>query len=108
LWNYFRLLSGGLRYAATTGYYLTALQAEPTRYPRSGLKNSRARQLTFTRHLNVEAVELRIRLSFAGPSQSSSRQRGKHALSSAILHRLDEDTFVETLIGKYPAGVGIS
>jgi len=25
-------LSGGLRYAATTGYYLTALQAEPTRY----------------------------------------------------------------------------
>ena len=27
-----RLLSGGLRYAATTGYYLTALQAEPTRY----------------------------------------------------------------------------
>jgi hypothetical protein len=25
------LLSGGLRYAATTGYYLTALQAEPTR-----------------------------------------------------------------------------
>jgi hypothetical protein len=23
------LLSGGLRYAATTGYYLTALQAEP-------------------------------------------------------------------------------
>src|SRR6266550_8910261 len=32
VWNYFRLLSGGLRYAATTGYYLTALQAEPTRY----------------------------------------------------------------------------
>ena len=28
----FRLLSGGLRYAATTGYYLTALQAEPIRY----------------------------------------------------------------------------
>ena len=24
------LLSGGLRYAATTGYYLTALQADPT------------------------------------------------------------------------------
>jgi len=34
VWNYFRLLSGGLRYAATTGYYLTALQAEPTRYQR--------------------------------------------------------------------------
>jgi hypothetical protein len=32
VWNYFRFLSGGLRYAATTGYYLTALQAEPTRY----------------------------------------------------------------------------
>jgi hypothetical protein len=28
----FRSLSGGLRYAATTGYYLTALQAEPSRY----------------------------------------------------------------------------
>jgi hypothetical protein len=28
VWIYFRLLSGGLRYAATTGYYLTALQAE--------------------------------------------------------------------------------
>jgi hypothetical protein len=26
--NPFRLLSGGLRCAATTGYYLTALQAE--------------------------------------------------------------------------------
>ena len=25
--NQFRFLSGGLRYAATTGYYLTALQA---------------------------------------------------------------------------------
>jgi len=34
VWDYFRLLSGGLRYAATTGYYLTALQAEPGRYPR--------------------------------------------------------------------------
>src|SRR5437899_7814470 len=32
VWNDFRLLSGGLRYAATTGYYLTALQAEPSRY----------------------------------------------------------------------------
>jgi len=28
VWNYFRFLSGGLRYAATTGYYLTALQDE--------------------------------------------------------------------------------
>jgi hypothetical protein len=28
VWNYFLLLSGGLRYAATTGYYLTAFQAE--------------------------------------------------------------------------------
>jgi hypothetical protein len=27
----FRLLSGGLRYVATTGYYLTALQAEHKR-----------------------------------------------------------------------------
>jgi hypothetical protein len=27
--DYFRLLSGGLRYAATTGYYLEALQAIP-------------------------------------------------------------------------------
>jgi len=36
----FRFLSGGLRYAATTGYYLTALQAEPTRY-RSREKNVR-------------------------------------------------------------------
>ena len=31
MWNYFRLLSGGLRYAATTGYYLTAFQAETLR-----------------------------------------------------------------------------
>jgi hypothetical protein len=30
VWSYFRLLSGGLRYAATTGYYLTALQADST------------------------------------------------------------------------------
>jgi hypothetical protein len=28
VWNYFQLLSGGLRYAATTGYYLTAFQAD--------------------------------------------------------------------------------
>jgi selenocysteine lyase/cysteine desulfurase len=28
VWNYFRLLSGGLRYASTTGYYLTAFQAQ--------------------------------------------------------------------------------
>ena len=35
----FRLLSGGLRYAATAGYYLTALQAEPTRY-RDYVKNT--------------------------------------------------------------------
>ena len=26
--NHFRFRSGGLRYAATTGYYLTAFQAE--------------------------------------------------------------------------------
>ena len=31
----FRFLSGGLRYAATTGYYLTAFQAE-THSPRGG------------------------------------------------------------------------
>jgi hypothetical protein len=34
---YFRLWSGGLRYAATTGYYLIALQAGPSRSPRSVL-----------------------------------------------------------------------
>ena len=28
VWNYFQLLPGGLRYAATIGYYLTAFQAE--------------------------------------------------------------------------------
>jgi hypothetical protein len=32
VWKYFRLLSGGLRYAATTGYYLAAFQAETLRY----------------------------------------------------------------------------
>jgi hypothetical protein len=33
VWSYVRLFSGGLRYAATTGYYLTALQAaEACRY----------------------------------------------------------------------------
>jgi selenocysteine lyase/cysteine desulfurase len=30
VWNYFRLLSGGLRHASTTGYYLTAFQAQTT------------------------------------------------------------------------------
>jgi hypothetical protein len=40
VWNYFRLLSGGLRYAATTGYYLAAFQAEPTGLPRSVLESN--------------------------------------------------------------------
>jgi hypothetical protein len=31
------LLSGGLRYAATTGYYLTAFQAETRSLPLAGL-----------------------------------------------------------------------
>jgi hypothetical protein len=31
--RHFRLMSGGLRFAATTGYYLTALQAEAVHLP---------------------------------------------------------------------------
>jgi hypothetical protein len=31
VWNYFSILSGGLRYATTTGYYLPAFQAETLR-----------------------------------------------------------------------------
>jgi hypothetical protein len=36
LLNSLRLSTGGRRYAATTGYYLTALQPGPTRYQRVG------------------------------------------------------------------------
>jgi len=42
----FRLLSGGLRYAATTGYYLTALQAGPTRYRKVVLTSLSAKKIS--------------------------------------------------------------
>jgi hypothetical protein len=51
----FRLLSGGLRYAATTGYYLTALQAEPTRYTATwNLDLSFIKRTNLTEKPNVE------------------------------------------------------
>jgi hypothetical protein len=60
--NYFLLLSGGLRYAATTGYYLTALQAEPSLPARGSVLSG---------FLNVNATSKRMSFHTASAGGNS-------------------------------------